>query len=151
MKRKVEVGQGMTMAILDCIRQAKEPLAVSEMVEVITKSGRNTNSQEVSSLLVTIQKSQVKEMLEIKREGRSNSYSLKEVFKQASLDQLQMVYLKRLRYSHQDLLRDLGVEDYPVLAMERGDLPEDPVVEVKGKKITLVLHDRDTEISIKYI
>ena len=152
---KIEVKKGLTVAILDCLIQAKEPMTSGNLSEMITKAGRGTNVQEVSSLLVTIQNSQVNKMLEIGRMRRENLYSIKPEFTGASLEQVQKVYLKRIKYSPEDLLKDLGKENTgnsppASLGVTTGSLTGNPEVKVTGKRIVFILEDQETEIVIRY-
>jgi hypothetical protein len=143
----VEVQKGMTMAILSCLLKAKgDPITTADMVKWIRSSGRRTNTQEVASLLVTIHSSEIRRILEIGKIGRSNTYKISDEYAQATLEQLQKVYLKRFKFTVKDLHKELyGEPPQETPGHDAGD-----VLVVTGKRITLILEDPDTEVVIRY-
>lgn len=150
----IRTDAGLTVAILSSLQiLAKKPVTCTELVGIISNAGRKTTVQEVSSIMVSILKSQVKALLEIDSIGRAKTYLLKEEYRNATVDQLQKVYLKRVRYSAEDLYQDLhGVspKSTPQSTHNRSAGRDTGEILVKGKGITLVLEEPFVEITVKY-
>ena len=73
-----------------------------------------TSQQELAGVMVTLQKSDVKNMLEVSKEGKAYTYRLKEPFTKADLLELRNCYLKRVKnFSHKNLLEKYGPAEAP--------------------------------------
>jgi hypothetical protein len=93
---------------------------------------------------LSINKSQIRELLEVGKIGRSHTYLLKEEYRKASADQLQKVYMKRVRYTPGDLYRDLHGHSQ-ANPVEPGSAGGDTHREIRitGRRVTLVLVEPD--------
>jgi hypothetical protein len=139
---KIKTSGGLTVAILSCLAGKKEAITVPDLTELITNAGRKTTVAEVSSLMNSIMNSKVRELLEVGKLGRSHTYLLKEDYRKANTDQLQKVYMKRVKYTPEDLHKDLHGTPEEVPSQESaGDRQE---VMVKGNKIILVIPRGET-------
>lgn len=164
---KIRTDSGLTVAILSVLVSAQESVTTRDMVEAISGAGRRVTIQEVSSLMVSVLNSQVKDLLEIGKMGRTNTYRLKPEYRRATVEQVQRVYLKRVRYTKEDLYQDLqgGTQrgtpivtptSLPMSPPESSESARRGAGENTGDsdrakhRLTIILDNRDTELTIKY-
>ena len=150
----VVLTSGITVAVLSCLKDGN-PWTVMRLVSTITEAGRRTSQQELAGVMVTLQKSDVKNMLEVSKEGKAYTYRLKEPYTKADLLELRNCYLKRVKnFSHKNLLEKYGPAEAPPVpstnavsafagVVEEAATPRVVLVEVSaGEVVTIIVRGK---------
>lgn len=108
---KIHTKSGITIAVLSILQDGM-PWTVNGLVERLNKAGRKTSPQEVAGVMIALQKSDIKNVLEIDTGEKAYKYRLKEPFTKATLEELRDCYLKRVKnFTHKNLLSKYAGEE----------------------------------------